>query len=712
MIRNIDFALKYIEIGWKILPVYWIENGVCACGKSDCDKPGKHSILKWDDGTCETAEKVKEIWGIYPKANIALRTGSISNVSVLDVDPKDGGFVSLQDKDVPDTAKSITGGKGEHHFFEYDERIRTSVGKHGGIAPGLDIRSDGGYIVLPPSTHYSGGVYEWVTEQSPFEIKLLKAPEWMITEKKSGSVTSDVVVQGSRNASLTSLAGTLRRSGADKEFIKKSLMDFNERLVKPKVSENEIITIVNSIGRYAPDDFAKINPNGMLNDVYNAKLFYNMFGQDLRWCKDYGGWFVYNDRFWVKDGNSEIKKYGIETYETLSKFYKSLTQDNDYKKAIGKHVKATGSNGRLEAMFDCAKPMFSIAIDKFDQNGFLFNCMNGTYDLKVGEFKSFNKEDYITKGSGVFYNESAKCPVWENFIDEIFLGKKDIIEFIQRAIGYSLTDSTQEQCFFILYGSGRNGKSKFIKTISEMLGDYAMNCPSSTFIKKNQTQIPNDVARLKGARFVTASENNQNVSFDESTIKNLTGDDKVSARFLNKEFFDFTPNFKIFFVTNHKPNIRGTDDGIWRRIKMIPFDLKITDENDDRMLGAKLKEEISGIFNWALEGYREWAKQGLNEPESIKLVNKNYKDEEDIIGQFIIDECEISPTFSLTVKQFKDSFFTYSGFRLSQKVISEYMEKKGYKDDDNRAVVDGKQKRIFKGIKLRLIPEDTREEFR
>lgn len=706
--NNTEFALKYVEIGWKILPVYWIENGSCACGKKDCDKPGKHSILKWDEGTCETIEKVKEIWGIYPKANIALRTGSMSNVSVLDVDPKDGGFSSLSDRDIPDSVKSITGGKGEHYFFEYDDRIRTSVGKHGGIAPGLDVRSDGGYIVLPPSTHISGGAYEWVTDQSPFDIKIAKAPDWMIVEKKSTVVGSDIIEKGSRNASLTSLAGTLRRSGADKEFIKKSLMDFNDRLVKPKLSENEINTIVNSIGRYAPDDFAKINPGGMLNDVYNAKLFHNMWGEDLRWCKDYGGWFSYNDRYWVKDGNGEVKKYGIETYETLSRFYKSL-EESDYKKAIARHVKATGSNGRLEAMFDCAKPMFSIHIDSFDRDGYLFNCFNGTYDLKNDKFNPFDKENYITKGSGVVFDVNAKCPTWERFMDEIFLGKKDIIDFMQRAIGYSLTASTQEQCFFILYGSGRNGKSKFIKTLSEMFGDYSMNCPSSTFINNKQNQIPNDVARLKGSRFVTASENNQNVSFDESKIKNITGDDKVSARFLNKEFFDFLPTFKIFFVTNHKPNIRGTDDGIWRRIKMIPFDLKITDKSDDKSLGDKLKAEISGIFNWALEGYREWVKQGLNDPESIKLVNKEYKEEEDIIGQFLNDECEDDSTSMVTVKQFKDKFFLYSGFRLSQKTISEYMEKKGYKSDDNRAVVEGKQKRVFKGIKFKIIPEDQKE---
>lgn len=369
-----------------------------------------------------------------------------------------------------------------------------------------------------------------------------------------------------------------------------------------------------------------------------------------------------------------------------------------------KHVKASGSNSKLEAMLDCAKAYLGTSQHNFDAQENLFNLKNKTLNLKLGKdgfirSQSFNADDLLTKISGVDFDGNAKCPLWETFLDDIFLGDKETIEFMQRVVGYSLTASTKEQCLFIFYGCGRNGKTIFINTITEMLGDYAVNCPQNALIKKQHSGgVPNDIASLKGARFVTASESNQNVTLDEALIKQLTGGDKITARFLHKEFFEFTPTFKIFIATNHKPNIRGTDTGIWRRIRMIPFDLKITDENDDRTLDKKLKKELPGIFVWAVKGYKKWLKYGLKTPKKIFDATCVYQDEEDDLGMFIKDYCIMDENGRIPVTEFKERFRNVNGYFKSQKIISEYMLRYGI--IGSRHSINGNQVKCWDGLRF------------
>jgi putative DNA primase/helicase len=366
------------------------------------------------------------------------------------------------------------------------------------------------------------------------------------------------------------------------------------------------------------------------------------------------------------------------------------------------HLKNSAASQKLTAMLTCAKAYLGVNSDEFDADQYMLNCENCIIDLRTGKQLSHSPNALMTKIAHVNYDPDAQCPVWLKFLDDIFLNKQDLIDFMQQAIGYSLSGDVREQCLFILYGVGRNGKSRFLSCISDMLGDYSSSCPASTFIKKNNNGqgIPNDIARLKGSRMVTAIESNQNVSLDESTIKHITGGtDKVTARFLNREFFEFLPTFKIFFTTNHKPNIRGTDPGIWRRIKMVPFDFKVTDETDDKYLGEKLRAELSGILNWALDGNKSVRERGLITPKDIQRATAVYRAEEDAIGQFIKDECIVDTAGWISVAEFKDRMFIALGFKLSQKQIGAYMEANGYKNDDNRKNVDGKTVRVYNGIR-------------
>lgn len=439
------------------------------------------------------------------------------------------------------------------------------------------------------------------------------------------------------------------------------------------------------------------------SDIYNARVFYNLFKDKIRWCKDYGGWFIYNDQYWERDNNDTIKRYAIKAHAHMCNQLENI-RDKKY----FTHLKNSAADNKLNAMLSCSKAYLGALSDEFDSDQYLFNCKNAVIDLRTGQTVTRVPGMLITKMANVEYKAEATCLIWLKFLNDIFLGKQELIDFMQQAIGYSLSGDVREQCLFILYGVGRNGKSRFLSCIAQLLGDYASSCPASTFIKKNNNGqgIPNDIARLKGARMVTAIESNQNVSLDESTIKHITGGtDKVTARFLNREFFEFLPTFKIFFTTNHKPNIRGTDPGIWRRIKMVPFDFKITDETDDKYLGEKLMQEFPGILNWALEGNKKLREKGLQTPQEIKRATDTYRAEEDIIGQFIRDNCLIDEEGWTTVSEFKDRLHAFCGFKLSQKQIGSYMEANNFKDDDNRKQIDGRAVRVYKRIRFISVHE-------
>lgn len=444
----------------------------------------------------------------------------------------------------------------------------------------------------------------------------------------------------------------------------------------------------------------ELKPNGkyeniQLNDNFNAKFFGAYYGNTVLWCRELGGWLLFNGSYWEYDKNDKIGQYALNIIDIMSRDFET----NGYK--FRRWTKRLGNTHAWRSMLECAKVYMGKSHDKFDCNENLFNCINGTISLDANNiFILPIAEHYITKRGNVEYEQLKECPRWHKFLDEIFLEDKEIIDFMQRVCGYCMTSSTREQCMFILYGKGNNGKSKFIETIAHILGDYAKNCPSSTFIQKQNPGIPNDIARLKSARLVTAQETNQNITLDEELIKQLTGNKIITARFLNKEFFDFEPTFKIFLSTNHKPNIRGTDEGIWRRIHMIPFNMKIEKDKIDINLGDILLKESSGILNWMINGYLEYKNIGLKVPEKIKESTQIYREEEDDIGQFIKDECIIERGGFIPTMEFKNRFKSIMGYHKGGKAISEYMARHGFKPHgDKKISINGTQQRGYVNIK-------------
>lgn len=379
------------------------------------------------------------------------------------------------------------------------------------------------------------------------------------------------------------------------------------------------------------------------DDTGNADRFTDMHGGTLRYSYTRKNWYFYNGKIWTTDNEGKVKTMADEVIESMKSekvFVPEGEDEEEMKKLLRKHIKATRNHNGKTNMIKESQHLLPIQPQQFDNNLHLFNVQNGFLDLKTGQLHPHERAQYFTKISNVEYTDKADCPMWDDFLQQIFDGDADLIEYIQRAVGYSLSGSTEEQMMFILHGNGRNGKSVFLDIVTELFGSYSTNIqPQAIMVKQQSNNANPDIAKLAGARLVTTTEPNEGVRFDEGLIKQLTGGDKVTARFLYEDEFEFTPQFKLWMATNHKPLIRGTDDGIWRRMGIIPFSVQIPENKVDKKLTHKLRREIDAIMNWAVEGYLKWQRDGLQEPQCIKDQRDSYRTEMDSIEAFLQECC-------------------------------------------------------------------------
>lgn len=387
------------------------------------------------------------------------------------------------------------------------------------------------------------------------------------------------------------------------------------------------------------------------DDMGNAERFVDLFGENVRYCYTEKKWYFYNSMRWSVDNLGVILRMAdkcVEAMKAEAKLYLQADEESggDMAKAFEKHMKSSRSNKSKKAMLNEIEHHLPILPIQMDRYKMALNTPSGIINLKNGDVKAHNPEYYFTKITSVDCAEAADCPRWLAFLDDIFAGDKDLIRYIQKAVGYSLTGSTAEQCAFFLYGTGRNGKSTFIDVIRDVFGDYAANIqPETIMVKSSQSNaINSDIARLKGARLVTSVEPNEGVRLNEGLLKQLTGDDTVTARKLYSEEFEFKPEFKLWMATNHKPIIRGTDTGIWRRIHMIPFNVQIPEDKVDKNLTHKLKAEMTAIFKWCIDGCLMWQREGLQMPAAVLKSVREYRREMDVISAFIEDKCTLEGT--------------------------------------------------------------------
>lgn len=382
-------------------------------------------------------------------------------------------------------------------------------------------------------------------------------------------------------------------------------------------------------------DLAFYKQTDMGNGEAFVRIFGNRFRLDhLQGKKDKGTWLRWGGQRWETDVLGEVYRSAKLLARARAAAGETIA-DNDIRKKALEWAHSSEQRARVEAMLWAAStmPPISVTTTMFDNDIWLLSCGNGTLDLRTGTLQKPSPADMITRGTMVEYLPWAQAPRFLQFLSEVFGGNEAIISFMQRAIGYSLTGDTREQVLFLCWGSGANGKGVLFNTLRAVLGSLADDTAFGTF-EVTKSESSNDLAKLAGARLVTASETGENKRLNETRIKTVTGHDPVTCRFLFNEFFTYVPNYKIWLAMNHKPEIRGTDRGIWRRIRLIPFNVSF-EGREDKELESKLLAELPGILAWAVEGCMAWQREGLNPPREVLEATLEYQRESDLVGRFL-----------------------------------------------------------------------------
>lgn len=433
-------------------------------------------------------------------------------------------------------------------------------------------------------------------------------------------------------------------------------------------------------------DETKLSVGRPCTEFGNAERFVDQYGSKFRYCSEWGKWLYWNGKQMCIDTTGEVQR---AVKKTIRSIYTEAAACKDFEmqKNLAKHAIKSEKNSQVKAVIELAKSEETIAVssDELDRDLWLFNVWNGTIDLRSGRLMPHSINNLITKISPVEFDETAQCPRWIEFLNQIFNNDQELIEYIQKAVGYSMTGDTREQCLFFFYGHGSNGKSTFVETIQALMGNYAKQVSNETLMVKKNEGVPNDIAMLKGSRMVATSETDEGKRLNESLIKQLTGGDMVSARFLHQEWFEFKPTFKIWILGNHKPNIRGDDNGIWRRIRLIPFNVIIPDELQDKALPEKLLAELPGILNWGIEGCLKWQKEGLKVPSIVAKATAEYRRDMDILGDFFEEVCvfrdDLIVAHADLYAEYREYVKSTGGYELSSKAFAMKLKERGFQKD-------------------------------
>jgi len=400
-------------------------------------------------------------------------------------------------------------------------------------------------------------------------------------------------------------------------------------------------------------------PRAELTDMGNAVRFAADHADAVRYVPG-PRWHAWDGRRWATDTEGAVMRAAKGTVRGIREEAKAL-EDPDLAKKVFGHAIASQSRRGLEATIKLAESELGMVVESaaLDADPNLFNVQNGTLDLRTGELRPHDRADLLTKLAPVTFDDGARCPRWDEFLQTVLAGEAELIEFLQTAVGYTLTGHTSEQCMMLLTGDGANGKSTFLEVVGAMAGDYADKADSSTFMARSAQagSARPDLARLRGARYVHAAEVEQGARFAEVFVKQATGGDTLVARPLYKDEFEFQPQFTIWIGANSRPEIRGTDHAIWRRIREVPFTVKIT--KPDKRLPEKLRAELPGILNWALAGCKRWYADGLPLPDAVRVATQDYRTSQDTVGQFIEACCQLHGEASIAAAELYEAYSSH-----------------------------------------------------
>lgn len=680
---------------------------------------GKFPAIKKEDGGRGCLDATKDVEQIedwskrFPNANVGIATGK--GFVVVDIDRME----ALGELDLPETL-TVQTGKGLHYYYSTNgHKIPNSASK---LAQGVDVRGVGGYVVAPGSIHpktrkpYSilldvpmvplpKHLASKLLEEDPIiAAGKIRNPERFAQAALDASIKEvSFCPPGQRNDLLNAKAYLLGRYVGgellDERVVVDKLLDAALKCgLKQKEAMNAISSgLKNGMGnprkletsmKWRPDN--KVKKANLADDFVLDCLKSGEMGDAMLFCQLVAGrkifdhyaqcWLTFFNGRWQRDLTSQTTR---ECYDLLRSAYLkvSIRADSAHVKAIrdeqldtAKRLEAQvkslrdrcknlGSSGRLRNILSLAQGMISTLSTHFDTDPLLLNCRNGTYDLRTHSFRAHRSEDMMTKMCQVHFNPDTECPRWMLFLFEICQDDWDRVIYLQKIAGLFLTGRSDYQYLFFFYGKGANGKSTFFKVIQTVLHDFFISLPIDILLTKNKSAADEyHLARLKGARVVMASEIPSGRRMNESLIKDLTSNDLVTARNPYEKPFQYEPTHKLCLVGNHKPDVTGRDVGIWRRIRIFPFDYSFPEDKRRPMedVMREFREELPGILNWMIEGYRLLQKEDLDMPDAVKQATDEYRQESDSLQAFL-DECtiEAGKTFSVTLKELWGKYYKW-----------------------------------------------------
>lgn len=681
-------ALRLIKLGYRVFPVD-------PCSKKPITKNGvydatlnRKQVCQWfRDGT---------------KRKIGLACGDDMQLVVLDCDVKSGvpGIANLvayleKHKIHVDTYMVETPSGGIHFYFWHPKSSALS-NLNSEFLLGVDIKTDGGYVIAAGSPNYTrvGGRLREIQLLPDDLFKALRKAGNKKRRKgraaKNRNGHGDVV-EGKRNRTVFNTACALRNQGHGQDRVLDLMLRFNQTSCKPALSDREVERCVASAFNYDDTDSIVEATETELTDTdfANATVFVERYKGKIGYCKEFG-WAAYDGAHWILGADSEAFEAAKETIITRLDELKSTAPDDQL--ALFKWLKRSQSAERLRGLLTVAKSDRALRLipSDFDSDPLVLNLLNGTLDLRTGELHPHRAADFHSKIANVEFDPAAKCPIFRRVLRTAFSRDPKMLGYLRRFFGYCLTGSTAEQIFAFWLGLGANSKSTIAEVFRELLGDYAAVAPIEVFLARIRGTGPSpDIARLRATRFVLASETPENGKLAEGLIKSLTGGDTISARKLYRDPFEFSPQFKILIHGNRRLEIRGTDHAIWRRVHHVPFDVQIAQAKQDHFLPEKLRSELPGILNLALQGCLKWQQYGLRPPSKVLRATNRYRSEMDIVGQFLRD---CTKKKEETRARANDLYSTYSQWceengehAVSQNKFGAALSERGYKRTrDNR----------------------------
>ena len=639
-----------------------------------------------------------EVWNAHQanRSNIGLVLGNTSGVMDIDCDSLEAVALMhhLADGYLGHFKRSHDSA---HHLFLCEGGGKTVRLAHpdGGVI--VELRGDGSQTMVPPSTHPDGqqlSIKDWHPEASHHQYDslyqlvhrvgalALLMREWHVGSRHQLSLSFAGLCQSlgisyddaykmvqllchvthddEENARLNNVKLTFQRptannigfTGLCEVLCKASADEVSDWLCKAfglRPAETQVTVTSHDV-----ISLEAISRPEHVNEANLAAAYASQLQDKARYCFEDKHWYLWDGTRWKQDKQRQLLQLTTEFVQFAASSF--ITQGEP---DVARRILTFLSAQKLENIEKLAQPKLAISLTEFDTSPMQLCVGNGVIDLQTGKLMPPMPSMHHSKMAGVEYEAGATCPRFMQFLADIFPDDGELVAYVQKVAGYLLTGSTKEQCLFMLLGGGANGKSTLVNLLTDLLGDYAANTAASTLMASNSNQYGDDLIRLAGARLITSSETEHGQRFAEAKIKSFTGGDKVTGRPLYGSWVEFVPVGKIVLTTNNRPEIRGSDDGIWRRIREVPFNRQFKEAEQDRELMSALRQELPGILNWAINGCLLWQAKGLNAPASVTASITAYRSEMDTVAGFIEDECHQAPSQRSSVANLYEQYASW-----------------------------------------------------